>query len=147
MDRPLEFSHLFVQLYFKVCGGLTGGVAVSTRRTTVNGALPCADLTLATGVPIFSTTEKHPAKLSLSLTGSGTEMTDTVPIEIGATRVPPLQAGSTYTLTAETSIGTFSGLTVDYAVGGNPLQTGIFHIVTLATGGHELGVISATTQS
>ena len=58
-DRPLEFSHLLTQLCFKACKGLTDGVAVSIRRITVNGALPCADLTLATGVPVFSATEEH----------------------------------------------------------------------------------------
>lgn len=145
-DRPLEFSHLLTQLCFKACKGLTDGVAVSIRRITVNGALPCADLTLATGVPVFSATEEHPAGLSLSLAGPGTEVTGTVPVEIGTIQVPPLQAGGTYTLTVETSIGTFSDLTVNYATGENLLQAGMSHTVTLTIGDHELGITSVTVQ-
>ena len=112
----------------------------------MNGALPCADLTLATGVPVFSATEEHPAGLSLSLAGPGTEVTGTVPVEIGTIQVPPLQASDTYTLTVETSIGTFSGLTVNYAAGENLLQAGMSHTVTLTIGDHELGITSVTTQ-
>lgn len=58
----------------------------------------------------------------------------------------PLQAGDTYTLTVETSIGTFSGLTVNYAAGENLLQAGMSHTVTLTIGDHELGITSVTVQ-
>ena len=145
-DRPLEFNHLLTQLCFKACKGLTDGVAVSIRRITVNGALPCADLTLATGVPVFSATEEHPAGLSLSLAEPGTEVTGTAPVEIGTIQVPPLHAGGTYTLTVETSIGTFSGLTVNYVAGENLLQAGMSHTVTLTISDHELGITSVTAQ-
>ena len=73
-------------------------------------------------------------------------MTGTVPVEIVTIQVPPLQAGDTYTLTVETSIGTFSGLTVNYDAGENLLQAGMSHTVTLTIGDHELGITSVTVQ-
>lgn len=145
VDRPLEFNHLLTQLCFKACKSLESGVAVRIKRITVNEALPCADLTLATGVPVFSATADQPAGLSLDFSGEGTEVSGTTPTAIGNMQVPPLSSG-TYTLTVETSIGTFSGLTVNYAAGENLLQAGMSHTVTLTIGEHELGITSVTVQ-
>lgn len=125
-DRPLLFTHLLTRLQFKACKGQTANSDVRITRITVNEAKTQAAVPLATGVPSFS------GSAGMSLVPSDGSVTSTTPAYLGSLMLPPAADGEAYTLTVETSVGTYSHVQIAYDNGasGN-LQAGISHEVTL----------------
>lgn len=144
-DQPLVFNHLLTRLSFKVCKKQAGGLAVRVIRITVNGADTQAVFPLSTGQAAFSTPDGNKG-LSLTVAGGGADISSTVPVEVGKLMLPPVDTPSAYTLTVETSVGTYNNVNISYedTQGDKLLKAGISHEITLAITDRELEVSSIT---
>lgn len=149
-DRPLVFSHLLTRIQFKAKKKIADGVAVKVTKVTVTGVQNSVSLPLATdsggkASPTFSGN----ADLSWTAPDGGVEVTDAVsPIDLGTLLLPPLDSG-TYALTVETSVGTYSNVSIGFGStsGPSPFQAGVSHIVTLEVSDYELEVGSVTVSA
>lgn len=140
-DKLLTFNHLLTRLCFKACKKQADGLAVKITRITVKEALTRAVVPLATGVPVFSATTPG---LSLTPQGGGKEITNTSPVAVGNLMLPPLGDTGKYTLTVETSVGTYNNIEISYgeASGADILQAGMSHEVTLSIADKALSIVS-----
>lgn len=136
----LTFNHLLTRLCFKA-KKQADGLAVKITRITVNEAPTQAVVSLATGVAEFSATAPG---LSLAPDGGGTEISNATPVSVGNLMLPPLSDTGKYTLTVETSVGTYSNIEISY--GGTPgadiLKAGMSHDVTLSIADKSLSISS-----
>lgn len=144
-DKPLEFAHLLTRLQFKARKKETDGQVVTITSVRVNEALSRVTLPLATGIPSF---EGSPG-LSLlpGNSGAGMDVPDNgTKVTLGYLLLPPLQAGATYTLTVQTSAGTFSSIPIVFADGSSAMkfQAGVSHEITLSISDATLSILSVT---
>ena len=144
-DKPLEFAHLLTRLQFKARKKETDGQVVTITSVRVNEALSRVTLPLATGIPSF---EGSPG-LSLlpGNSGAGMDVPDNgTKVTLGYLLLPPLQAGATYTLTVQTSVGTFSSIPIVFADGSSAMkfQAGVSHEITLSISDATLSILSVT---
>lgn len=124
-DKPLRFNHLLTRLHFKARKGQSSNSDVQITRITVNGAKTQAAVPLATGVPSFS------GSTGMSLAPVSGSITGTTPTDLGSLMLPPADE-SAYTLTVETSVGTYSDVQITYNGSASGfLQAGMSHEVTL----------------
>lgn len=142
-DKPLTFNHLLTRLCFKACKKQADGLAVKITRITVNEAKTQAVVPLSTGVATFNTPAEQKDGLSLAPAGGGKDITGTGAVPVGNLMLPPLNTG-TYTLTVETSVGTYSHVEISYggASGADILQAGMSHEVTLTIADKSLSITS-----
>lgn len=155
--KPLDYTHLLTQLKFKA-KKVTAGLTVNVKKITVGSVKNTAKLALATGTATFSGSEN----LSLSFgsdDGDGTEISGTKDTDVtvleGALLLPPLgKDDAAYTLTVETSVGTFKDVPIVFSDGSsgsgsgsgsdNQLKQGVSHDITLEISDRELEVLSVT---
>ena len=149
-NKPLTFNHLLTRLRFKACKKKNGGLPVTIRKVTVNEAKTQAIIPLATGEPSFNTPSSGTAGLSLTPAESSNEVASTTPVELGNLMLPPLDgnAGAEYTLTVETSTGTYNNVRITYsdAQSSEILKAGMSHVVTLALSDYALSITSITVE-
>ncbi len=140
-DKSLTFNHLLTRLCFKACKKQADGLAVNITRITVNEAKTQATVPLSTGIPVFSATTPG---LSLTPSGGGTEVTGVNAVAVGNLMLPPPGDADTYTLTVETSVGTYSNIEVSYGgvSGAEILKAGMSHEVTLTIADKSLSITS-----
>lgn len=145
-DKSLTFNHLLTRLCFKACKKQADGPAVKITCVTVNEALTQAVVPLATGVTVFSASSTP--GLSLTPPNDGTDVKTTTPVAVGNLMLPPLGDTDTYTLTVETSVGTYSNIEISY--GGTPaaniLKAGMSHEVTLSIADNALSITSIEVE-
>ncbi|WP_300703969.1 fimbrillin family protein [Bacteroides sp.] len=144
-DKSLTFNHLLTRLCFKACKKQADGLAVKITRITVNEALTQAVVPLATGVPAFSATTPG---LSLTPKDGGKDVTGTTAVAVGNLMLPPLGNTGKYTLTVETSVGTFSNIEISYGgvSAADILKAGISHEVTLSIADKSLSITSVEVK-
>ena len=147
-DQALAFSHLLTRLRFKAKKKIADGVAVKVRRVTVNGVKNAVSLPLAAGSegkaqPVFSGN----ADLTWNAAGDGVETITTATVNLGTLLLPPLESG-TYTLTVETSVGTYTNIPITFGTpsGDSVFGAGMSHDVTLEVADNELGIGSVTVS-
>lgn len=146
-DKPLKFEHLLTRLKFVACKKQTGGPEVKINKITVNGVETQAVLTLATGDVAFSTPSGKKGVALIPANG-GMNIADTTPVEVGCLMLPPADTPDAYTLTVETSVGTYDSISISYgeAAASTLLRPGVSHEVKLSIGDHELSVLSVTVE-
>ena len=149
-NKPLTFNHLLTRIRFKACKKKSEGLPVTIRKVTVNEAKTQAIIPLATGEPSFNTPSSGTAGLSLTPAESSNEVASTTPVELGNLMLPPLDgnAGAEYTLTVETSTGTYNNVRITYsdAQSSEILKAGMSHVVTLALSDYALSITSITVE-
>ena len=130
-DKPLAYEHLLTQLKFKARKAIAGGLDVTVTKITVQDVQTSVTLTLSDGTTTFSGQSSVSLALGSNNTVSGSS---TDAIDLGSILLPPLSTG-TYTITVETSIGTFAGVKLNIpatnAETPAPLQPGVSHEITL----------------
>lgn len=148
-DQPLVFNHLLTRLSFKARKKQADGLEVKISKITVNGADTQAAVPLATGEPSFSTPPDGSKGFSLTPANGGTDVTGTTAVAVGSLMLPPVDNPAVYTLTVETSVGTYEDVPISYG-GGTPasglLRPGMSHEVTLNISDRELSVLSVTVE-
>lgn len=142
-DKSLTFNHLLTRLCFKACKKQADGLAVKINRITVNEAKTRATVSLSTGVATFNIPDNQSGGLSLTPAGVGKDITGTNAVSVGNLMLPPLTTGI-YTLTVETSVGTYSNVEISYGdvSGSEILQAGMSHEVTLTIADKSLSITS-----
>lgn len=151
-DKPLVYGHLLTQLTFKAKKAATGGLPVTVDKITLNGVKTSVTVTLADGATTFA--DGSATTLNLvpihngSESGSETINSSTDPVSLGTLLVPPLNqtkadGSSTYTITVETSIGTFGEVPLTFPNEATDLfQPGVSHEITLTISDTSLGITS-----
>jgi hypothetical protein len=149
-DKPLTFNHLLTRIRFKACKKKSGGLPVTILKVTVNEAKAQAIVPLATGEPLFSTPSDGTAGLSLTPADGSNEVANTTPVELGSLMLPPLSenAETEYTLTVETSTGTYNNVKIIYgdAQPSDILKAGMSHVITLTLSDYTLSITSITVE-
>ncbi|MEL5892571.1 fimbrillin family protein [Bacteroides sp. GD17] len=149
-NKPLTFNHLLTRIRFKACKKKDGGLPVKILKITVNEAKTQAVVPLATGEPAFSTPSGSTNGLSLEPENGNNEVASTTPVELGNLMLPPLDgsAGAEYTLTVETSTGTYNNVKITYGEDQSSgiLKAGMSHVVTLTLSDYTLSITSITVE-
>lgn len=140
-DQPLVYNHLLAQLKFEARKADAAGLAVQITKITVNNVQTKATVALADGTTTFEKAPSGATSLNLTPANGGVEVNSTSPVEVGNLFVPPLQSGETYTITVETSVGTFKDVSITFT-GNNKLQAGVSNMVTLTISDTSLGITS-----
>ena len=141
-DKPLAFEHLLTQLKFKAAKKTTGdGLSVTITKIIVQKVNTKVSVAVADGTPMFSNESE------VSLTLSDKTVTNTTPVELGNLLLTPLPSG-TYTITVETSVGTFAD--VPLALADTDTQThfhpGVSHEITLNITDTSLAINTVTVS-
>lgn len=146
-DRPLVFNHLLTRLCFKACKKQGDGPTVRITGITVNGTDTRAILTLATGETVFDTSSGDRC-LTFTPENGGTDITGIAATTVGSLMLPPASAPASYTLTVQTSMGTYENVSISYEniSDSNLLQAGYSHDITLTIADHELAVTSVGVE-
>lgn len=143
-DQPLVYNHLLAQLKFEARKADAAGLAVQITKITVNSVQTKATVELADGTTTFENAPSGATSLNLTLANGGVEVNSTSPVKVGNLFVPPLQSG-TYTITVETSVGTFKDVPITFT-GNNDgslvLKAGVSNMVTLTISDTSLGITS-----
>lgn len=143
-DQPLVYNHLLAQLKFEAKKADAAGLAVHITKITVNDVKTKATVALADGTTTFENAPSGATSLNLTPANGGVEVNRTSAVEVGNLFVPPLQNG-TYTITVETSVGTFKDVPITFA-GNNDgslvLKAGVSNMVTLMISDTSLGITS-----
>lgn len=143
-DQPLVYNHLLAQLKFEARKADAAGLAVQITKITVNNVQTKATVKLADGTTTFEKAPSGATSLNLTPANGGVEVNSTSPVEVGNLFAPPLQNG-TYTITVETSVGTFKDVPITFA-GNNDgslvLKAGVSNMVTLTISDTSLGITS-----
>lgn len=128
-DNPLEYKHLLTQLKFKAKKA-AGSFDARVTKITVNSVKNVATVALADGAAEFTGS----APLNL-VPASGVNVNSTSPVSVGSLLLPPLESG-TYSITVETSIGTFQDVPITFADNNAAklFQPGVSHEITLTIG-------------
>lgn len=138
---PLVYNHLLTQLTFKAKKENLDGLTIKVKKISVT-TTNSVTLALADGKRSFSGS----GELSVTFPDDGTDVSNTEVTSLtGALLLPPLSGTSnSYELTVETSVGTFSGLTIQPESSGGTLSfgEGISHEITLSITDKELGISS-----
>lgn len=137
-DQPLVYNHLLAQLKFEARKADDAGLAVQITKITVNNVQTKATVALADGTTTFAD-PKSP--LNLTPANDGVKVNSTSPVEVGNLFVPPLQSG-TYTITVETSVGTFPNVSINFTGDNGRLKAGVSNMVTLTISDTSLGITS-----
>lgn len=137
-DQPLVYNHLLAQLKFEAKKVDAAGLAVHITKITVNSVQTKATVALADGTTTFAD-PKSP--LNLTPANDGVKVNSTSPVEVGNLFVPPLQSG-TYTITVETSVGTFPNVSINFTGDNGRLKAGVSNMVTLTISDTSLGITS-----
>lgn len=146
-DQALAFSHLLTRIQFKAKKKIADGVAVKVTKVTVNGVKNRVSLPLVPGSggkaqPTFS----GDAALSWTASGGGVEVTTTTIVDLGTLLLPPLASG-TYILTVETSVGTYTNISITFGTSsGASFEAGKSHVVMLEISDYELAIGSVTVS-
>lgn len=139
-DKPLAYEHLLAQLKFKAKKATEGGLAVRVNKITVNSVKTVVTVALADGTATFA----DGSASSLSLTPGVADVSGTAPVELGNLLVPPLDSGA-YTITVETSVGTFADVPLKFYDGATDLfRPGVSHEITLTISDTSLGITAVT---
>ncbi|WP_293740829.1 fimbrillin family protein [uncultured Parabacteroides sp.] len=135
-DKPLVYDHLLTQLKFKAKKVNNTTKSVKVTKISVKGVKNVLSVPLATGKPVCS------GSAQLDLTpANGVEVSGTL-TAIGPLLLPPLESGS-YSITVETSIGTFSDVPITFDKSTpQPFQSGVSHEITLAISDASLEVVT-----
>lgn len=144
-DQPLVYNHLLAQLKFEARKADAAGLAVHITKITVNNVQTKATVKLANGTTTFENAPSGGAtSLNLTPANGDVKVNSTSAVEVGNLFVPPLQSG-TYTITVETSVGTFKDVPITFA-GNNDgslvLKAGVSNMVTLTISDTSLGITS-----
>lgn len=138
---PLVYTHLLTQLTFKAKKENLDGLTIKVKKISVT-TTNSVTLALTDGKTSFSGS----GELSVTFPEEGIDVSGTEVIELtGALLLPPLASASdSYQLTVETSVGTFSGLTIEAQSPGGTLSfgEGVSHEITLNISDKELGISS-----
>lgn len=138
---PLVYNHLLTQLTFKAKKENLDGLTIKVKKISVT-TTNSVTLALADGKRSFSGS----GELSVTFPDEGIDVSNTEATSLtGALLLPPLAGTSaSYELTVETSVGTFSGLTIQPESSGGTLSfgEGISHEITLSITDKELGISS-----
>lgn len=136
-DKPLVYDHLLTQLKFKAKKVNNTAKSVKVTKISVKNVKNVLAVPLATGKPVCSGS----AQLDLTPANGSVEVSGT-PTDIGSLLLPPLESGS-YSITVETSIGTFSDVPITFDKGTpQPFQSGVSHEITLAISDASLEVVT-----
>lgn len=135
-DKPLVYDHLLTQLKFKAKKVNNTAKSVKVTKISVKNVKNVLSVPLATGKPACSGS----AQLDLP-PANGVEVSGTL-TAIGSLLLPPLESGS-YSITVETSIGTFSDVPITFDKSTlQPFQSGVSHEITLAISDASLEVVT-----
>lgn len=140
-DQPLVYNHLLAQLKFEARKADDAGLAVHITKITVNNVQTKATVTLADGTTTFENAPSGATSLNLTPANGGVEVNSTSPVKVGNLFVPPLQSG-TYTITVETSVGTFPNVSINFTGDNGRLKAGVSNMVTLTISDTSLGITS-----
>lgn len=141
-DQPLVYNHLLAQLKFEARKADAAGLAVQITKITVNSVQTKATVKLANGTTTFENAPSGGAtSLNLTPANGGVEVNSTSPVKVGNLFVPPLQSG-TYTITVETSVGTFPNVPITFTGDNGRLKAGVSNMVTLTISDTSLGITS-----
>ena len=138
-DRSLAYKHLLTQLIFKAKKHEAGGLDVKVTKITVKNVPATVSLPLATGEATFSGTSIVEHSIS-----DATVKSAETPTDLGCLYLPPLPKAGDAKITIETSIGTFSDVSVTMS-GTKPednFQAGVSHEITLDIHDKALGISS-----
>lgn len=139
--QPLVYNHLLAQLKFEAKKADDAGLAVHITKITVNNVQTKATVTLADGTTTFEKAPSGATSLNLTPANGGVEVNSTSPVKVGNLFVPPLQNG-TYTITVETSVGTFPNVPITFTGDNSRLKAGVSNMVTLTISDTSLGITS-----
>lgn len=140
-DQPLVYNHLLAQLKFEARKADDAGLAVQITKITVNGVQTKATVKLANGTTTFEKAPSGATSLNLTPANDGVKVSSTSAVEVGNLFVPPLQSG-TYTITVETSVGTFPNVSINFTGDNGRLKAGVSNMVTLTISDTSLGITS-----
>lgn len=135
----LTYVHLLTQLIFKAKKHEAGGLDVKVTKITVKNVPATVSLPLATGEATFSGKSTIEHSISDATVKSAETSTD-----LGCLYLPPLPKAGDAKITIETSIGTFSDVSVTMS-GTKPednFQAGVSHEITLDIHDKALGISS-----
>lgn len=143
-DKPLEYEHLLTQLQFKAQKAAAAGLTVRVTKITVNSVKNVATVTLADGTAGFTGS----ASLNLVPENGGVDVNGTSPVSVGSLLLPPLDSG-TYSITVETSVGTFQDVPITFADNNvaNLFHPGVSHEITLTISDTSLGITSVNVAT
>lgn len=139
-DKPLAFEHLLTQLQFKAVKTNTDGLSVTITKITVQKVATLATVAISDGAATFS--GENDVVLTLS---DNNVITNDTPIDLGNLLLPPLTSG-TYTITVETSSGTFADVAIVLESGDTSthFKAGISHAITLNITDTSLSISTVT---
>lgn len=135
----LTYVHLLTQLVFKAKKHEAGGLDVKVTKITVKNVPTTVSLPLATGEAAFSGT----SEVDLTIADATVNSAET-PTDLGCLYLPPLPKSDDAQITIETSIGTFSDVSITMS-GTKPegnFQAGVSHEIMLDIRDKALGISS-----
>lgn len=144
----LTYHHLLTQLVFKARKREAGGLDVTVRKITVKDVTATVTIPLATGEATFAGSGTPSANLSditLDLQGGKkVEASQTEAIDLGCLYLPPFTQASGAKITVETSIGTFTdvSITMGGAKEADNFAAGVSHVITIDISDQSLGISS-----
>lgn len=137
----LTYAHLLTQLVFKAKKKDARGLDVTIRKITAQSQPIAVSLPLATGQAQFTGS----ADVSLTPPDGGVRVTlSTETTDVGCLYLPPLPSKGEAQITIETSIGTFSNVSVTMGsqIAEENFQAGVSHVITLEIYDKALGISS-----
>ena len=140
-NRSLNYAHLLTQLVFKAKKHDAGGLEVKVNKIIVKSIPPAVNVPLATGKATFSGT----SDVTLQPTDNATVGPSNVgPIDLGCLYLPPTPDPGNVKITVETSIGTFTDVSVKMGdeISEDNFKPGFSHVITLDIYDASLGISS-----
>lgn len=143
----LTYQHLLTQLVFKARKREAGGLEVKVKKITVKGVAATVTIPLATGEATFagSGTPANLSDITLDLQeGKNVGASQTEAIDLGCLYLPPFPQASEAKITVETSIGTFTdvSITMGDTQEADNFAAGVSHVITLDISDQSLGISS-----
>lgn len=140
-NRSLNYAHLLTQLVFKAKKHDAGGLEVKVNKIIVKSIPTAVNVPLATGEAVFSGS----SEVILEPAGNATVGASNVgPIDLGCLYLPPTPDPGNVKITVETSIGTFTDVSVKMGdeISEDNFKPGFSHVITLDIYDASLGISS-----
>ena len=137
----MNYAHLLTQLVFKAKKHDAGGLEVKVNKIIVKSIPTAVNVPLATGKATFSGT----SDVTLQPTDNATVGPSNVgPIDLGCLYLPPTPDPGNVKITVETSIGTFTDVSVQMGdeISEDNFKPGFSHVITLDIYDASLGISS-----